>query len=315
MAIRHHLIQGSQSLDLSMQRPDSLHAITVRGKGGRLTIPAGWVSVTLVLDGLLELSNGDLPWKLGARQLQLWVDGSLRLSTREHGWWLCISAPAALWQKPPKSTASIINGLIPREIACDNELARAIVHLCRPRWFKHNPAANDAAYKLGLLRDALIERQQPMQIQLERCSGRTVLRRHQTLLRLLRVQHLIRCTVETRLDLISLAAVANYSPTHLIRIYRDVFGETPSEYAARLRNKRALDMVCNTDLSVCEIAESLGFESESAFCRAFKHAFGCTTTAARRGQQVQASILSAPSLQPPRSTVVATPMQQWAAAS
>lgn len=315
MSISHHLIQGSQSLDLSMQRPDCLHAISGHGKGGRLTIPAGWISVTLVLSGSLELNNGDLPWQLGARQLQLWVDGSLRHITREHGWWLCIAAPAAFWQKPPKSTASIINCLIPREITCDNELARALVHLCRPRWFKHNPAADDAACKLGLLRDALIERQQPMQTQLERCSGRTVLRRHQTLLRLLRVQHLIRCTIETRLDLISLAAVANYSPTHLIRIYRDVFGETPSEYAARLRNKRALDMVCNTDLSVCEIAESLGFESESAFCRAFKHAFGCTTTAARRGQQVQASALAAPNLQPPRNTMVAPPMQQWAVAS
>ena len=315
MGIKHHLIQGSQSLDLSMQRPDCIHAISGRGKGGRLSIPAGWVSVTLVLDGALELSNGDLPWQLGARQLQLWVDGSLRHITREHGWWLCIAAPAALWQKPPKSTASIINCLIPRELTCDGELARAVVHLCRPRWFKHNSATSDAAYKLGLLRDALIDRQQPMQVQLERCSGRTVLRRHQTLLRLLRVQHLIRCTIETRLDLISLAAVANYSPTHLIRIYREVFGETPSEYAARLRNKRALDMVCSTDLSVCEIAESLGFESESAFCRAFKHAFGCTTTAARRGQQVQDSVLAAPILMPPINTVAEPQMQEWAVAS
>ena len=315
MAIKHHLIQGSQSLDLSMQRPDCIHAISGRGKGGRLSIPAGWISVTLVLDGALELSNGDLPWQLGARQLQLWMDGSLRHITREHGWWLCIAAPAALWQKPPKSTASIINCLIPRELTCDRELARAVVHLCRPRWFKHNPATGDAAYKLGLLRDALVDRQQPMQMQLERCSGRTVLRRHQTMLRLLRVQHLIRCTIETRLDLISLAAVANYSPTHLIRIYREVFGETPSEYAARLRNRRALDLVCNTSLSVCEIAESLGFESESAFCRAFKHAFGCTTTAARRGQQVQDSVLAAPQLMPPINTVAEPQMLEWAVAS
>ncbi|WP_296250794.1 AraC family transcriptional regulator [uncultured Stenotrophomonas sp.] len=315
MGIKHHLVQGSQPLDLSIQRLDCVHAIIGKGKGGRLIIPAGWISVTLVLRGSLELGNGDLPWQLQARQLQLWVDGSLRQTSREQAWWLCIAAPSALWQKQPKSTASIFNCLIPRETTCDNGLARAVVHLCRPRWFKPNSAVNDATYKLGLLRDALIERQQPMQTQLERCSGRTILRRHQTLLRLLRVQHLIRCTIETRLDLISLAAVANYSPTHLIRIYREVFGETPSEYAARLRNKRALDMVCNTDLSVCEIAESLGFESESAFCRAFKHAFGCTTTAARRGQQVEASALIAPNLQPPRNTVVAPPMQQWAVAS
>lgn len=298
-----------------MQRPDCIHAIVGRGKGGRLSIPAGWISITLVLEGALELSNGDLPWRLDTRRLQLWVDGSLRHGCREQGWWLCVAAPAGLWQKPPKSTASIINCLIPRELNCDSKLARAVVHMCRARWFKHSADSSDAAYQLGLLRDALIERQQPMHMQLERCSGRTVLRRHQTLLRLLRVQHLIRCTIETRLDLVSLAAVANYSPTHLIRIYRDVFGETPSEYAARLRNKRALDLVCNTDLSVCEIAESLGFESESAFCRAFKHAFGCTTTAARRGQQVQASILAAPRLMAPNSIVIEPEMLDWAVAS
>jgi len=316
VGIRHHSIQGSQSLELSMQRPDCIHAISGRGKGGRLLIPAGWISTTLVLEGSLELSSGDLPWLLGTRQLQLWVDGSVRLNCREQAWWLCIAAPAALWQKPPKSTASIINCLIPREQGCDSKLARALVHLCRPRWFQQGIDSPDPTYKLGLLRDALIERQQAQQLQLERCSGRTVLRRHQTLLRLLRVQHLIRCTIDTRLDLVSLAAVANYSPTHLIRIYRDVFGETPSEYAVRLRNKRALDMVCNTDLSVCEIAESLGFESESAFCRAFKHAFGCTTTAARRGQQVQHSALLAPAPVPAGSTRFGTPAaMEWAVAS
>lgn len=298
-----------------MQRPDCIHAISGRGKGGRLWVPAGWISVTLVLEGSLELSSGDLPWMLATRQAQLWSDGSVRHSCREQGWWLCIAAPAVLWQKPPKSTASIINCLIPRELSCDSELARALVHLCRPRWFRQGNESQDPAYKLGLLRDALIERQQPLHRQLERCSGRTVLRRHQTLLRLLRVQHLIRCTIDNRLDLISLAAVANYSPTHLIRIYRDVFGETPSEYAVRLRNKRALDMVCTTELSVCEIAESLGFESESAFCRAFKHAFGCTTTAARRGQQVQLSALATPSLMRPSNSRPAPAAMEWAVAS
>ncbi len=41
-------------------------------------------------------------------------------------------------------------------------------------------------------------------------------------------------------------------------------------------------MVRGTALSIGEISQSLGFDSESAFCRAFKQAFGLTTGQARR---------------------------------
>ena len=79
----------------------------------------------------------------------------------------------------------------------------------------------------------------------------------------------------------SLAASASYSPCHLIRSYRDVFGETPSEYASRLRFERAWRLVNDTTMPICEITEMLGFESQSAFCRAFKNAFGRTTSQVR----------------------------------
>lgn len=280
ISVQHHIVQGARGLDLSSQRIDRIHAITGKGRNARLYIPTGWISVTLVLDGALELVNARTPWLLKSRHAQLWVDGGLRHYSQQPCWWLCVTAPAALWHRPMRSTTSLISNLIPREIECDAELARDIVQLCRPRWFREASPGSDM---LGTLREALIQRQHALCGQLERCSGRTASRRHQTLLRLLRVQHLIRCNVDSRLGITSLAAVANYSPTHLIRVYREVFGETPSEYAARLRNQRAWDLVFTTNAQICEIAEQLGFESESAFCRAFKHAFGCTTTAARRG--------------------------------
>lgn len=298
-SIQHHVIQGSQSLDLSTHLGDRIHAISGRGRGGRLSIPSGWVSVTLVLDGTVDMINGTTPWKLSTRHIQLWTDGSLRQFSPQPCWWLCVAAPAALWQRPLRSMASIISNLIPRELKCDVELARIMVQLCRPRWFK-DAGSHHASDMLGGLREALIERQRPLYSQLERCSGRTALRRHQTLLRLLRVQHLIRCNVDNRLGMTSLAAAANYSPTHLIRVYREVFGETPSEYAARLRNQRAWELVCDTNAPICEISEQLGFESESAFCRAFKHNFGCTTTVARRKQKATVSELRRPLVKRPR---------------
>lgn len=283
MKIRHHQLHGSQALSLPSGPSDSVHVVASSGRGTRLQVPAGWVSVTAILHGELELSSNDTPWLLPSRHVQVWLEGGLRHHSRSHARWMCITAPLQTWRQahPGPLPGS---ALIPRQEPCPHALARPIVHLTRTRWFPTDADTPEVADAFMQLHDALIEQQQALQGELERCSGRTAARRHQTLLRLLKVQHLIRCNVDDRLDLSRLAAIANYSPTHLIRVYREVFGETPSEYAIRLRQQRAWELVQGTGLSVCEIAESLGFESESAFCRAFKHAFGCTTSEARRRQ-------------------------------
>lgn len=135
------------------------------------------------------------------------------------------------------------------------------------------------------LAQSLLHEQAPLLECMERCTGRTLQRRKQTLPRLLRVQDLIRRQLEHRPDLRRLAASANYSPHHLLRIYRRVFGETPAEYAARLRLQRAWRLVRFTRMPVCDITEALSFESPSAFCRAFcrafRQAFGLTATQTR----------------------------------
>src|SRR5690606_27797391 len=107
-------------------------------------------------------------------------------------------------------------------------------------------------------------------------------RRQQTLLRLLGVRHLIEIHDDGRPDLAMLARSANYSPWHLMRVHREVFGQTPSEYASQLRLERAWSLVRGTRLPICEITEALGFESQSSFCRAFKNAYGATTGQVRQ---------------------------------
>lgn len=279
--IKHHRLHGPQVLDLSGQPEGSVHAVVCHGRGSRLLVPAGWISLTLVLTGLLEINNSDAPWQLAAHHIQLWLEGDLRHTSRSYAWWICIAAPAALWESLP-SAPTIASHLIPREIRCDRELGRAVLHMARPRFFNSSRDTTAVIDGMAVVRDILLERQQSLQDQLSRCSGRTALRRHQTMLRLLRVQHLIRCNMDARLDLHRLAEIANYSPPHLIRVYREVFDETPFEYATRIRLRRAWDLVCSTNLSICDISDSLGFETESAFCRSFKQTFCCTASQARR---------------------------------
>ena len=49
----------------------------------------------------------------------------------------------------------------------------------------------------------------------------------------------------------------------------------------RVRLNRAMEMVFDSELTVREITETLGFESLSTFCRYFKKAYGMTTSEAR----------------------------------
>src|SRR3546814_19576946 len=101
------------------------------------------------------------------------------------------------------------------------------------------------------------------------------------MLRLLRVRHLIESSGDERSDLARLARSANYSPWHLIRVHRDVFGETPSEYAARLRLQHAWSLVRDTNTSICQISAALGSVPPIDFFPSFTNTFGYTTTPPR----------------------------------
>src|SRR3546814_9210402 len=113
---------------------------------------------------------------------------------------------------------------------------------------------------------AMIEQQRDLSARVVRCSGRTLQRRQQTMLRLLRVRHLIESSGDERPDLVRLARSANYSPWHLIRVHRDVFGETPSEYAARLRLQHAWSLVRDRSEEHTSELQSLMRISYAVFC-------------------------------------------------
>ena len=285
MQILRHTLRGAQPLVPSELDPGCLNVVRGRGRGNQLQLPAGWITLCVVLSGALELDNHDANWSLGHGRYQLWLESPLRCASHARCWWLLLTAPARTWDPESRVQAP---DLLPWEAACPRSVLRPVVRLARHR---RMPAALDPLTAGGIvadLRQAVVEHQFELQARVELCSGRTRLRRRQTLLRLLRVQHLIRCHLDDHIALSKLAASASYSPSHLIRVYRHVFGETPSEYASRLRCQRAWELVCGTSMPVCEIAGTLGFESESAFCRAFRHAFGCTTSATRRRLALEA---------------------------
>lgn len=281
LQLQHHTIGFAGQCDLGRDALGAMHVLRVSGRGTQVEVPSGWFSLWLPLAGSISFESNDSTWDLDAGFMQAWHDGALRCRSQHSGWWLGLAAPDDKWTAVlSASTSEKHIPFFSHDVQSSRELRRLLVHLARHE--RLNPAQSPSESVFRALCAVLTEQQSDLQDLLQRCSGRTLQRRRQTLDRLLRVQRLIRCSDAERLDLARLAGAANYSQCHLIRIYRDVFDETPSEYALRLRFERAWHMVRNTPMPVCEITEALGYESQSAFCRAFKNSFGVTATELRQ---------------------------------
>jgi AraC-like DNA-binding protein len=65
--------------------------------------------------------------------------------------------------------------------------------------------------------------------------------------------------------------------------FKETVGATPMEYMTRWRMLLAGDRLKNSDDSISMIALSLGYESESAFGKAFKRVMGCSPKQYSRG--------------------------------
>lgn len=97
----------------------------------------------------------------------------------------------------------------------------------------------------------------------------------------LAVQH-IQQQLDAPLDVASLARTAGVGVTHFSNIFRQVTGTTPHRYVLRARIGRARELLRMTSLSVGEIADAVGFASQSHFGHAFVRETGVTPTGYRR---------------------------------
>ena len=82
-----------------------------------------------------------------------------------------------------------------------------------------------------------------------------------------------------RLD--EIAAIAGFSPFHFHRIFKAATGEGPSEFIVRHRLERAAFELRSTRQRIIAIATRCGYETPSAFARAFAARFGMSPSAFR----------------------------------
>ena len=86
-------------------------------------------------------------------------------------------------------------------------------------------------------------------------------------------------------NLDDVARAAGLSKFHLVRLFKATFGQTPMKYAEGLRLERAAERLRTSGRLVDEIAYAAGYESPSAFGRAFRRRFGAPPTAYRRAHR------------------------------
>jgi AraC-like DNA-binding protein len=87
-----------------------------------------------------------------------------------------------------------------------------------------------------------------------------------------------------RWTLQKLAQIAGMSRSIFAQRFKDTVGEPPMEYLVRWRMTLAGDKLVNSSDPISVIALSLGYESESAFGKAFKRVMGCSPRQYGRGR-------------------------------
>jgi len=117
---------------------------------------------------------------------------------------------------------------------------------------------------------------------LERIAVNQPARRAELLRRALKARDRLQASLSDEVSLAELAALANISQFHLVRIFRQAFGETPAHYRRRLRMEQAFELVTGTDQPIADIGEQCGYRDASALARAFRRHTGKSAGAIRR---------------------------------
>lgn len=71
--------------------------------------------------------------------------------------------------------------------------------------------------------------------------------------------------LDKKITVKSLSSIAQMSPSHFSRVFKSQTGFSPYDYVLTARLNRAKELLQKTDLTVAQIAESTGFNSEANF--------------------------------------------------
>ncbi len=92
----------------------------------------------------------------------------------------------------------------------------------------------------------------------------------------------IKNNLNDSININELSKLAGYSPTHLIRIFKEQTGYTPLQFSLWNKMNLAVGLLENTTTPIGEIIEKIGFFDASHFSRTFKRFHGCSPSEYRK---------------------------------
>ncbi len=161
--------------------------------------------------------------------------------------------------------------------ACESPLGKALTEVFYKQESTFSP--NDWA-------TLLIQQQWEVHQQLERITSAKLSTRQDLYRRLCQSRRYMLEHLHLGLDLDTLAQVACLSKYHFIRLFKEVYGQTPRQYLISRRLERASTLLLSSNLSFHDICQEVGLKDSSSFGRLFKRSFGATPQLYRQQQGV-----------------------------
>ncbi|MFT3804734.1 MAG: AraC family transcriptional regulator [Burkholderiaceae bacterium] len=100
--------------------------------------------------------------------------------------------------------------------------------------------------------------------------------------KLQRAQVFIASRLDTTPSLAQIAEAARLSVSQTIRLFRASTGMTPGTYVARLKIQEAARRLADSSSSIAQVADALGYNSQSHFARQFRRHLGTTPSEYRK---------------------------------
>lgn len=83
-------------------------------------------------------------------------------------------------------------------------------------------------------------------------------------------------------DLKKLADIEHYNTSYYSEWFKNNMNISPTEYIQNLRVKRAKDLLLNTNLTILQISQMVGYEHNSSFTKVFRHFEGISPAEFRK---------------------------------
>ena len=112
----------------------------------------------------------------------------------------------------------------------------------------------------------------------QRCPGRSRLRKRQVFGRMQRARMYLEGNSHRVVRIGELAELTNFSSWYLSKTFQSLYEESPQSLSARLRLERAALLLRETDMMIGEVASASGFDNCCSFARAFRARFGTSAS-------------------------------------